>query len=287
MDLKVFEKYLPYSSAIFLRGSQAEGFAGPTSDIDGIVITNTPQHFNCNYKGFDLFRWGGVNVEVLVLTEDDLYSRLNILKKNKLSQKELDEVERILSAKLIYSDNFSLDLDVYRKNFCLKYIDFKIERCRYLFVKIKNSYNLLDYQLIHLCRKYVLSMMEAYLVLKGDIFTRERWLFKRMNRTLGETSYLVQCYNKLVFQQACVTLDEIQNNARQLLFLAQRMQYAILTNDQNSLIFSTDEVEDSEPAFFLDLGNDKAAIIYMNDLKVDSKKNCLYIFKTIACKISA
>ncbi len=284
--LKALEKYLTHSVAVFIRGSRAQGFASVDADIDAIVVTEEPHHFEPDPQGFDIYRWHGVNVEVLVLTEVDLHRRLSVLEKPRLSQVEFDEAERILSARLLQGEPSRFDFVAYQRTFNAKYIASKMERCRNLFGKIKSDFAAADYQLVHLCRKFTLSMLEAYLVSKGDIFTRERWLFKRLDRTLGKEAWVAKRYIQLLFQQACLTPPEVQANARQLLLLAQTMQYAMLTRECDNPLLERGGCEQGEPAFLLRLAPDKSAIIYLNDVKVGTALACLDVFRQHVCSVA-
>lgn len=287
MDLlEALGKYLPHAAAMFIRGSRAQGFAGAKADIDAIVVTEKPSHFEPNPQGFDIYRWHGVNVEVLVLTEADLHQRLSVLEKPKLSQVEFDEAERILSARVLHGDPTRFDFEAHQETFNAKYIESRMERCRNLFGKIKSDFVAADYQLLHLCRKFTLSMLEAYLVSKGDTFTRERWLFKRLDRTLGKDAWIVRRYIQLLFQQACLTPDEVQANARQLLLLAQAMQYAMLTSEHDCPVLKGGGIEQDEPAFLVPLSPDKSAILYLNGGKIGTAAACLDLFRKHVCGVS-
>lgn len=285
MDLlEALGKYLSHSVAVFIRGSRAQGFASVNADIDAIVVTEEPHHFEPDPRGFDIYRWHGVNVEVLVLTEADLHRRLSVLEKPRLSQVEFDEAERILSARLLQGEPSRFDFATYQRTFNAKYIASRMERCRNLFGKIKSDFSAADYQLVHLCRKFTLSMLEAYLVSKGDLFTRERWLFKRLDRTLGKDTWVVRRYIQLLFQQACLTPHEVQANARQLLLLAQTMQCAMLTGEHDSPVLEGGGCEQREPAFLLRLAPGKSAIIYLNDVKLGTASACLDLFRQHVCR---
>ncbi|KPD27411.1 MULTISPECIES: nucleotidyltransferase domain-containing protein [Pseudomonas aeruginosa group] len=287
MDLlEALGKYQPQSVAVFVRGSRAQGFAAVGADIDAIVVTEQPHYFKPDPQGFDIYRWQGVNVEVLVLTEADLHRRLSVLEKPRLSQIEFDEAERILSARLLQGDPSQFDFTAYQRTFNAKYIASRMERCRNLFGKIKSDFTTGDYQLVHLCRKFTLSMLEAYLVWKGDIFTRERWLFKRLDRTLGKDAWIVRRYIQLLFQQACMTPHELQANARQLLLLAQAMQYAMLMGRDDCPVLEGNGCEHADPAFLLRLAPGKSAIIYLNDVKVGTASACLDLFKQHVCGVT-
>jgi hypothetical protein len=285
--LEALGKYLPHAAAVFIRGSRAHGFAEGEADIDAIVVTDKPYYFERNPQGFDIYRWHGVNVEVLVLTEADLHRHLSVLENPRLSQAEFDGAERILSARLLCGEPSRFDFAVHQRTFNAKYIASRMERCRNLFGKIKSDFAAADYQLLHLCRKFTLSMLEAYLVSKGDVFTRERWLFKRLDRTLGKDAWIVRRYTQLLFQQACLTPLEVQANARQLLLLAQAMQYALLTAEHDSPALKGDGCEQSEPAFLIRLSPDKSALIYLNDVKVGTTSACLALFRQHVCGVAA
>ncbi|UFH50544.1 nucleotidyltransferase domain-containing protein [Pseudomonas sp. KNUC1026] len=157
--LKALGRYLPYSVAVFIRGSQAQGFGAVDADIDAIVVTDQPHYFELGPKGFDIYRWQDVSVEVLVLTEADLHQRLSVLEKPSLSQVELDQAERILSARLLQGDPSQFDFSAYQQTFNTKYIALRMERCRNLFGKIRSDFATGDHQLVHLSRKFTLSML--------------------------------------------------------------------------------------------------------------------------------
>ncbi|MCF5737178.1 hypothetical protein GIV17_23765 [Pseudomonas syringae] len=283
--LEALGRYLPHATAMFIRGSRAEGFAGAKADIDAIVVTEEPSRFEPNQQGFDIYHWHGVYVEVLVLNEADLHLRLSVLEKPRLSQVEFDGAERILSARLLHGDPSRFDFEARQEAFNAKYIESRMERCRNLFAKIKSEFTAADYQLLNLCRRFTLSMLEAYLVSKGDTFTRERWLFKRLDRTLGKDAWIVRRYIQLLFQQACLTPHEVQANARQLLLLAQAMQYAMLTGEHDSPVLEGGGEQD-EPAFLIPLSPEKSAIIYLNGGKVGTASACLDFFRQHVCGVA-
>ncbi|UFH50545.1 hypothetical protein [Pseudomonas sp. KNUC1026] len=112
-------------------------------------------------------------------------------------------------------------------------------------------------------------------------------MFKRLDRTLGKEAWVVRRYIQLLFQRICLTPQELQANARQLLLLAQAMQYAMLTDRHDSPVLDGSGCETAEPAFLLRMTPGQSAVIYLNDVKVGDATACLDLFRQHVCGVAA
>ncbi|MEJ5064569.1 nucleotidyltransferase domain-containing protein [Erwinia sp. MYb375] len=218
------EKYYHHASCVLLVGSRAEGYATENSDVDLIVITDSPEYYGVESKCYSISASAGIKFEILIVTQEDM----NLMIIKSFESNDFYSLQKILFGEIKFGkcsfDRKKLQTDFDKRYYC-KNTDQALKMYSAL-AGLKNNCHLQQYAFS--LKKYLEKMTEIYLFCRGDRFIKTKWLISRLLRVEKNNSELLQEFfiainYKIENEKDMEELESIINNVVAL------MQYKALS----------------------------------------------------------
>lgn len=185
------QEILRNSKSLLLAGSTAEGLATDESDIDLVLITDTPEWFETPSGNYLTKEASGVRGEILVITPHDFLENITVLNRgeNPLSFNQLDLIRKLTHGKVVSGDHYFNEIT---SGFDVNEFQWRLHQ--YLFQQAADCLedlagakaNNIPLYGIDLTRQLLYFCLEGLLVSRGDTYIRKKWRFPRAARTLND-----------------------------------------------------------------------------------------------------
>ncbi len=188
------EKYQHNADCILLVGSRAEGISTRTSDIDLIILTESPEKYGVKSNNYLLGKFNDIKFEILIITKNDLKKTI----KESFVKKDFYTLQKILFGRVIFG-NLNFDIERHKKEFRVRYYIKNTDQALkmyYALEGIKCDCHLQQYAFS--LKKYLEKIAEIYLFQRGDNYIKPRWLISRLIRSEGEHSPLLKAFFKAI-----------------------------------------------------------------------------------------
>lgn len=185
---KYINKYKHNANCILLVGSRAEGFATRNSDIDLILITETPEKYGVVSNSYIIRAEEGVKIEILIITSYDIEKTII----ESFDKQDFYTLQKILFGKIMFGE-FNCNRNYLQEVFKEKYYIKKTDQALKIYSTlegIKKDSHIQQY--VFLLKKYLENIAEIYLIVLGDNYIKPRWLISRLIRMEGHDSTMLK-----------------------------------------------------------------------------------------------
>ncbi|WNK47366.1 nucleotidyltransferase domain-containing protein [Pantoea agglomerans] len=223
------EKYQHNADCILLVGSRAEGFSTRNSDIDLIVITQSPESYGVESNHYLLGTYVGIKFEILITTRDDL----NISIEQAFMKDDFYTLQKILYGKMIYG-SLNLNIDSQQSKFRTRYYIKNTDQALKMYYSlkgIKSDCHIQQYAFS--LKNYLEKIAEIYLFQQGDNYIKPRWLISRLIRKEGEHGPLLKSFFDAI-NYSISSRKDVDNLECQVMNVTALMLYNAIYNYQKT-----------------------------------------------------